>query len=46
MKKFLAAAGLLAVLWTGGTVQAQEGGAPAVEFDWQRGPSVLGISTR
>lgn len=46
MKKFLAAAGLLAVLWTGGTVQAQEGGAPAVEFDWQRGPSTGAIGNR
>ncbi|KGM54578.1 hypothetical protein N799_09115 [Lysobacter arseniciresistens ZS79] len=46
MKKLFAAAGLLAVLWAGGGVQAQEAGQPQVAFDWQRGPGTGAIGQR
>lgn len=46
MKKLFAAAGLLAMLWTAGTVRAQEADQPQVEFDWQRGPGTGAIGSR
>lgn len=46
MKKLFAAAGLLAALWAGGAVQAQDAEQAPVEFDWQRGPGTGAIGTR
>lgn len=46
MRKFFAAAGLLAVLWTGGPAWGQEAEQPQVTFDWQRGPGSGAIGNR